>query len=120
MKTSIGERILAALIAHQLGISTDRALKVHVRTQQLHPSWEELGENLLAGRTPAAGEPRIGERLAAAVMAHLLRAAPDKVLKYCVQGQAIDPRWEELGEKLLRELGATPEQPMTHEKGWVN
>jgi hypothetical protein len=47
MKTTIGQRILAAVIAHQLGIRTDRALKLYVQDCEIDPSWEEVGETLL-------------------------------------------------------------------------
>jgi hypothetical protein len=48
MQTTIGQRILAAVIGHQLGISTDRALKLYVRRCEIGPVWEELGQELLA------------------------------------------------------------------------
>jgi len=48
MKITIGQRIVAALIAHQLGISTDRAFKLYVQGRDLDPSWEEVGATLLA------------------------------------------------------------------------
>jgi hypothetical protein len=47
MQITIGQRILAAVIAHQLDISTDRALKLYVRGRELDPSWDEVGEALL-------------------------------------------------------------------------
>jgi hypothetical protein len=61
MKETIGQRILAAVISHQLGISVDRALKVYVRNCDIDPSWEAVGEELLkhAGE-PAA--PKVGRR----------------------------------------------------------
>jgi hypothetical protein len=45
--TTIGERIVAAVIAHQLGISMDRALKLYARGTHIDPSWEMIGEELL-------------------------------------------------------------------------
>jgi hypothetical protein len=47
METTIGQRVLAAVISHQLGIPTDRALKLYVQGREIHPSWEQVGETLL-------------------------------------------------------------------------
>jgi hypothetical protein len=47
MTTTIGQRILSAVIGHQLGISTDRALKLYVQGRELDPSYEKTGEILL-------------------------------------------------------------------------
>ena len=50
MKTTlpgIGERICAALLGHQLGISTDLAWKRYVRGKKISPLWEQEGEKLL-------------------------------------------------------------------------
>jgi hypothetical protein len=47
MQTTIGQRILAAVLAHQVGISTDRALKLYVQGREIDPSWEQAGETLL-------------------------------------------------------------------------
>jgi hypothetical protein len=47
MTISIGERICAAVLAHRLGISTDRAYKLYVRGREIDPSWERAGETLL-------------------------------------------------------------------------
>jgi hypothetical protein len=44
---TIGQRIVAALVAHQLGITTDRAMKLYVQRLELDPSWEEIGASLL-------------------------------------------------------------------------
>jgi hypothetical protein len=44
---TIGQRILAAVLAHQLGIPTDRAMKLYVQGHTLDPSWEKAGETLL-------------------------------------------------------------------------
>ena len=51
MQTTIGQRILAAVVAHQLGISTDLAMKLYVQGREIDPSWEQVGETLL--RSPA-------------------------------------------------------------------
>jgi hypothetical protein len=54
--TTIGERIVAACIAHQLGISMDRALKIYARGSDIDPSWETIGEELLKKpRSSASG-----------------------------------------------------------------
>jgi hypothetical protein len=47
MKDTLGQRILAAVISHQLGISVERALKLYVRNHDIDPSWEAVGEELL-------------------------------------------------------------------------
>ena len=44
---TIGRRILAAVIAHQMGISADRALKLYVKDRPIDPSWESVGAELL-------------------------------------------------------------------------
>lgn len=44
---TIGQRILAAVLSHQLGISMDRALKLYARGREIHPSYEAVGEQLL-------------------------------------------------------------------------
>lgn len=56
MKPTIGQRILAALIGQQLGIASDRALKLYVCVpgREIDPSWEELGQALLCGDLKAA------------------------------------------------------------------
>lgn len=46
-KITIGQRVLAALLSHQLDISMDRALKLYVRGRNIHPSYEVVGEELL-------------------------------------------------------------------------
>ena len=46
-ETTIGQRILAAVISHQLGISMDRASEVYVRDRSIDPSWEMVGIELL-------------------------------------------------------------------------
>jgi hypothetical protein len=57
METTIGQRILAAVIAHKLGIATDRALRLYVKGHEVDPSWEKAGEMLL-GKAPAStGKP---------------------------------------------------------------
>ena len=52
---TIGQRIAAAVVADQLGITTDRAMKDYVRGRELPPSWEELGAALL--RSIASAPP---------------------------------------------------------------
>jgi hypothetical protein len=47
-ETTIGQHILAALIAYQLGIPADRAMKLYVQGREIDPSWEQAGESLLA------------------------------------------------------------------------
>ena len=51
MKPTIGQHLLAVVIAHRLGIAPDRALKLYVRFhgREIDPSWEQLGEALLRG-----------------------------------------------------------------------
>jgi hypothetical protein len=51
MKATIGQRILAAIIAHQLDISADRALKLYVQGREIDPSWDEVGEMLVVLRS---------------------------------------------------------------------
>lgn len=63
MQPTIGQRILAAVIAHKLGIATDRALKLYVQSHEIDPSWEQAGEFLL-GRAPASAARRSARRLA--------------------------------------------------------
>jgi hypothetical protein len=62
MKPTIGQRVLAAVIAHRVGIASDRALKLYVQGIEIDPSWEMLGQALLHGET-GAGVP---ENLSAA------------------------------------------------------
>jgi hypothetical protein len=52
---TIGQRIVAAVLAHQLGITTDRAMKFYVRGLELPASWQEIGEALL--RSIASAPP---------------------------------------------------------------
>ena len=49
MKPTIGQHLLAAVIAHRMEIAPDRALKLYVciHGREIHPSWEELGQALL-------------------------------------------------------------------------
>src|ERR1700722_13579609 len=115
MTITIGQRILAAVLAQQLGITTDRALKHYVQGRELDPSWDEAGEALLksaVGSTsvPESFAPRsgpksmtitIGQRILAAVLAHQLGISMDRALRLYVQGRDIDPSYEELGEMLL-------------------
>lgn len=53
---TIGQHICAVVIAHQLGISIDRALKMYVQGTAIDPSWEMLGQALLRAQ-PGAGVP---------------------------------------------------------------
>jgi len=72
MKPTIGQRIHAAVIAHKLGIATDRALKLYVLGHEMHPSWEELGEALL--HEDGTGVP---ENLRPAPGPQLVRSTPE-------------------------------------------
>jgi hypothetical protein len=68
MQITIGQRILAAVIAHRLDISTDRALKLYVRGRELDPSWEEVGEALLKNERAsthlrASARPALGPQI---------------------------------------------------------
>lgn len=54
-KTTIGQRLLAAVISYQLDISIDRALKLYVCNHKVDPSWEAVGEELLRHAAKAAG-----------------------------------------------------------------
>jgi hypothetical protein len=47
MQETIGQRILAAVISYQLGISVDRARKLYVAGREIDPSWEAVGAELL-------------------------------------------------------------------------
>ena len=57
---TIGQRIVAAILSHQLGITADRAMKNYVRGRQLAPGWEEVGDALLrsVASTPPGSLPR--------------------------------------------------------------
>jgi hypothetical protein len=55
MTTTIGQRICAAVIGHQLGIPTDRAMKLYVQGLELDPSWEQVGEGLLKSALARVG-----------------------------------------------------------------
>ena len=52
---TIGQRIVAAVIAHRLGMSMDRALKLYARGNHIDPSWEPIGEELLRKSRSSAG-----------------------------------------------------------------
>lgn len=54
---TIGQRVVAALISHQLGISVDRALKLYVRKHDIDPSWEVVGAELLKHSRSSASSP---------------------------------------------------------------
>jgi hypothetical protein len=47
MDVTIGQRVCAAIISHQLGIRMDHALKRYVLKCEIHPSWEQLGNVIL-------------------------------------------------------------------------
>ena len=57
MKGTIGERVLAAVISHQLGISMDRALKLYVHGRPVDSSWEAVGAELLKYSPASGSEP---------------------------------------------------------------
>lgn len=57
--TSIGQRILAAVLAHQLGISADRALKLYVQGKEIDPRWEQIGATLLRDSLAVNGTARV-------------------------------------------------------------
>jgi hypothetical protein len=57
MKETIGQRILAAVLSHQLGISMDSAFRLYVRRRQIDPSWEVVGAELLKHALQSGGEP---------------------------------------------------------------
>lgn len=46
-KETIGQRICAAVLSYELGISMERAMALYVRNRDIHPSWEAVGEELL-------------------------------------------------------------------------
>jgi hypothetical protein len=52
---TIGQRILAAVLSYQLGISMDRARKLYVTGRKIAPEWEQAGEALLANAVESAG-----------------------------------------------------------------
>jgi hypothetical protein len=54
---TIGQRVCAAVVSHQLGISMERALKLYVRGRRIHPSWEAVGEELLKLSPASGSEP---------------------------------------------------------------
>ncbi|MGB2679146.1 MAG: hypothetical protein WAN12_18845 [Candidatus Acidiferrum sp.] len=43
----LGQRLCATVLSHQLGISTERAMKLYVRGKEIAPEWEQLGKGLL-------------------------------------------------------------------------
>ena len=47
MKATIGQKVLAAVLSEQLGISVERAMKLYVIKKRIHPSWEKIGDALL-------------------------------------------------------------------------
>jgi len=65
MKETIGQRVLAAVLSHQLGISMDRAMKLYVRGRRVDPSWEAVGAELLTHSRSSASGPaalKVGRR----------------------------------------------------------
>ena len=54
-KETLGQRICAAVVSHQMGISFERAMKLYVRGREIHASWEAAGKQLLG----ATGRPEI-------------------------------------------------------------
>ena len=54
MKATIGQKIAAAVLSEQLGISSDRAMRLYVNKQNIHPSWEAVGEALLKNSLASA------------------------------------------------------------------
>jgi hypothetical protein len=54
---TIGQLILAALLASQLGIRADRALRLYVQGHDIDPSWEEMGKTLLENFVSSASAP---------------------------------------------------------------
>lgn len=67
MQPTIGQRILAAVIAYKLGIATDRALKLYVKSHEIDPSWEQIGDYLLRYSGPTSANGPVSPRLAAVV-----------------------------------------------------
>ncbi len=60
---TVGQCVVAALLSYQLGITTDRAMKLYVRGRELPPSWEEIGKALLgsiASAPPGSLRPARG------------------------------------------------------------
>ena len=87
MQITIGQRIVAAVIAHQLGISADHAMKHYVRGLELHPSWEQVGETLLKSPLAKAGVP-----------ASLRRALGPQLVRKNKTVDKINPRTEREGD----------------------
>ncbi len=76
MEITIWQRILAAVISHQLGISMDRALKTYARGSKIDPSWEQVGETLLTSSSERASVH--GLRLARGPQIVRRKSAPEK------------------------------------------
>ena len=83
MQITIGQRIVAAVIAHHLGISADHAMKHYVRGLELHPTWEQVGETLLKSPLAKAGVP-----------ASLRRALGPQLVRKNKTVKKINPRTE--------------------------
>jgi len=60
---TIGQRICAAVLSCQLGISFERAMKLYVRGREIAPQWEEAGEALLKRAPESASVPGSLRRL---------------------------------------------------------
>ncbi|MGB2645893.1 MAG: hypothetical protein WBF09_08885 [Candidatus Acidiferrum sp.] len=75
MKPTIGQHLLAAVIAHRMGIAPDRALKLYVCVHgyEIDPSWEMLGQALLRAE-PGQGVP---ENLSLALGPQLVPTKPE-------------------------------------------
>lgn len=58
-RITIGQRVLAAILSHQLGITMDRALKHYVRGRGIDPAWEDIGEKLLTAALAARSEEKV-------------------------------------------------------------
>lgn len=71
-RPTIGQRIHAAIIAHNLHITSERALKLYLLGHEENPSWEELGEALLREEGI-----RVPENLCAALRPQLVPSKPE-------------------------------------------
>lgn len=59
MEETIGQKVLAAVVSHQLGICMDRSMKLYVRGRHIDPSWGVVGAelvkySLISGSKPSA------------------------------------------------------------------
>ncbi|MGA2299886.1 MAG: hypothetical protein ABSG77_04225 [Candidatus Acidiferrum sp.] len=60
---TIGQRILAAVLSYQLGISFERAMKLYVTGREIAPEWEEAGKALLKSAVESPCVPESLRRL---------------------------------------------------------